>query len=135
MKTVRTFTISAAVALAALSATPAYACITGPYAGTPPTSHTGTVSPTTHLGPDSTIYSPNGVYKLIFEKTGNLALYKNGNQLQWTSNSKNCIPTPNVAFAARFQSDGNFVVYWHPSNNPFQLIPIWSTNTHVLCVD
>lgn len=132
MKTVKTFIVSTAAMLGVLYATPSSACITGPYAGTPPISYTGTVnaSQNVHLGPESTIYSTNGVYKLVFEKTGNLALYKNGTQLQWSSNSKNCIPTPYVAFAARFQSDGNLVVYWHLQSNPLQLIPVWSTNTH-----
>lgn len=132
MNIVKSFIGCAAVLLSVASASPCVAaCIQGPYASVPPVTYSGSVnaSQNTTLYPDSTIYSPNGVYKLIFQEDGNLVEYKNNTQAVWDINATNCIPTPYMAYRTRFQPDGNLVVYWALQSNPTQEIAIWDTNT------
>ena len=112
----------------ALYAAPVFAqCTPGPYVNLPVTTQVGAVT-LAQLGTDSSIYSPNGVYRLLFQGDGNLVLFQ-GHQPIWSPNVQNCIPTPYYAHSADFQSDGNFVIYYVLQSNPQQKVPIWSTNT------
>lgn len=63
--------------------------------------------------------SMNGVFTLKWQDDGNLALYKNGNNLIWSSQTQG-------KNAAKFhiQDDGNLVIY-NSSNQP-----IWASNTN-----
>jgi hypothetical protein len=70
------------------------------------------------LDPDQSIRSANGLYTLIYQRDGNLVLYKSGNLWLWESKTWG---TP--AGVCIMQSDGNLVIY-----NPYWQ-PIWNSGT------
>lgn len=134
MKIFKASAIAAAVMFSVAQATAAFACPHSPYSGpnVPPVTLTGTVTAAqnVYLYPNSSIYSPNGVYRLIFQTDGNLVLYKNGTQVIWDTNTEICAPSQYVPYATRFQSDGNLVVYYSLWNNPLQPVgDVWDANT------
>ena len=130
MKAFKKSIVAAAAMFGVLQAAPAFACIAGPYVSMPTVTLSGTVTAAqnTYLYANSSIYSPNGVYRLIFQTDGNLVLYKNGTQVIWDTNTENCIPTPYAAYTTRFQPDGNLVVYYTTTPG-LQEIAVWDTNT------
>lgn len=132
MRITRASVIATATAFSALLSTPSYAaCTVGPYISMPTATYSDTVTAAQNVSlyANSAIYSTTGVYKLIFQVDGNLVLYKNGSQVIWAVNVQNCIPTPNVAVRARFETDGNLSIYYALQNNPTQEFSVWSTNT------
>lgn len=129
---IKTSVVAAVAMLGVLCATPSYAaCIAGPYVNVAPVTYSDTLTAAQNasLYAESSMYSLSGVYRLIFQKDGNLVLYKNGSQVIWATNIQNCIPTPNVTVRTRFQSDGNLVVYYALNNNITQEFSVWDTNT------
>lgn len=112
---------------------PAFAaCIAAPYNSSfPPATFTDSISASqnAYLYVNSTLKSSRNASKLTFTSTGRLEYNLRGIRTIWNSGRENCIPSPYTTYYARFQSDGNLVVYWVLSNNPFNLIPIWASNT------
>jgi len=133
MRKVKSFLIAMVACVGAMQASPALACTYfGPVPGMTPVTYTGQVSASqnVYLWPGSSIVSPNGVYRLIFQNDGNLVLYKNETQYVWDTNTELCTPTPERTFAARFQPDGNLVVYHAlQSNSTVPLPASWDANT------
>lgn len=67
---------------------------------------------------ETVLQSTNGVYSMIFQTDGNLVLYRNGNEVKWTSNTAN-----KEATGLRFQKDGNLVVFNEKD-------VLWAANCH-----
>lgn len=133
MKNIKLTAATVAAVTAICCASPSYArgCIAGPYLIGSQVSYTGTVtaSQNVSLFAKSAIYSPNGIYKLIFQEDGNLVLYKNNTNAVWAVDVQNCLPTPNIVMRTRFQPDGNLVVYYAKQNDPIHEFPVWDTKT------
>lgn len=128
MKTFKRAAIAAVAMFSASYSAPALAqCIPAPAMNLPVVTYYGSVTQAI-LGEHSSIYSPNGAYRLLFQGDGNLVLF-HGNQVVWSPNVQNCYPTPYWAFAAEFQLDGNFVIYYVWQSNPQIKVPVWSTDT------
>ncbi len=135
MNTFVKFAFAAAVSLGALQAAPALAvCAPSPYQGLniPPVTYVGSVTAAQNirLYPGSSIVSPNGVYRLIFQGDGNLVLYKNGTQPEWATDTQICYEplSTTMPLYTRFQSDGNLVVYHSNVNNPLVEHDVWDVN-------
>ncbi len=72
------------------------------------------------LKPGEYLRSANGKYSLIYQKDGNLVLYRNADdKALWSSGTYD---TP--AYECAMQDDGNFVVYTAPGN------AVWSSETY-----
>jgi len=114
---------------AALTATPAAACIPIWSNMYPAVNYTGTIyaSQDVHLGPNSNIYSNNGLYKLTYQTDDNLVFYKSPSSVRWTANTQYCTPTPNIALTTVFQTDGNLVVYVTSVSGG--AYPVWESGT------
>ena len=78
----------------------------------------GIVPPGTSLAPGQQAFSSDGRYHLDFQKDGNLALYNNGGEVLWASQT-NGAPVQEL----RMQTDGNLVIYGSGGQS------LWSTNT------
>jgi cell wall-associated NlpC family hydrolase len=67
----------------------------------------GVLTPGTVLGPDQSVTSPSGSHVLVYQRDGNLVLYRvNPWRALWSSGTPFGLP----GFAA-MQPDGNFVIY------------------------
>ena len=124
--------IASAAMLGTLVAAPSFAaCLPGPYLSLPPVSYSGSVlaSQNVIFSVDSTLSSLNGLHKMTFQKDGNLVFNWNGARIIWSSKTQNCLPTPYATMYAKFQSDGNLVVYYTLQNNPTVPIAVWASNT------
>lgn len=78
----------------------------------------GELAPNTTIQSGDFISSPDGRFVMTMQHDGNLIIH-NGKKIVWHSNSSG-----NYGATARFQSDGNFVVY--RSDNT----PVWFTGTN-----
>lgn len=76
------------------------------------------VKPGAQLNSEAWVLSPNRQFKLIFQKDGNLVLYKAAGDFVW--NTGKLAPGGSV----KMQPDGNLVTY------DIQSKAIWSTGTH-----
>ncbi|MRX47389.1 hypothetical protein [Pedobacter puniceum] len=80
----------------------------------------------TELNTNETLYSPNGVYRLVMQGDGNLVLYNSANSAIWRSGSVS--GAGNYSF--RCQSDGNLVIYKNPISVYSPGTPIWNASTN-----
>ena len=78
----------------------------------------GVVPPGTTLVPGQQAFSNDGRYHMDFQKDGNLALYNQGGEVLWASQT-NGAPVQEL----RMQTDGNLVIYGGGGQS------LWSSGT------
>ena len=83
----------------------------------PPPPPTDRLEPDTRMALNSSLTSPNGTYRLVYQSDGNLVLYT-GSSPVWSTNTGASNASPAV-----LQGDGNFVIYNAAG------IARWATNT------
>jgi hypothetical protein len=78
-------------------------------------------------GPVSgSLVSNDGRFRLTYQNDGNFVLYQ-GNTPLWSSHTALSVPTGGyTAYQARFQADGNLVVYDYYAGAE---TPVWASNT------